>query len=280
MTNLIFRIYTKVFNAISRTNFSRYRFVSRMGRNLHSKLKPEFVEMWGNKIFLDPLDHHLLSIQDYPIHRIIKEVIKPGDTVIDIGANIGILTVYFAKLVGKEGKVYAFEPEPNNFALLKNVEINGYQNVTLVQKAVSNKSGKVNLQISKSMTAHRIADANGDGNNFVEIDCISLDDYFREHLGKIHFIKIDTEGNDGKVIQGASSLLTRYKDVKIMTEFHTRLLNEAGMSPEKFIQLLAFHNFKIYDLCAPGTENMMLIESHNHSQFARKDNSTNLFCTR
>lgn len=194
MTNLTFRIYAKFFNVISRTNFSKYRFVSRIGRILHSKLKPEFVEMWGNKIFLDPLDHHLLSIQEYPIHRIIKEVIKPADVVVDIGANIGILTVYFAQLVGPQGRVYAFEPEPSNFALLcKNIEVNGYKNVILEKKAVSDKSGKVNLQISESMTAHRIKETD-ENDDFVEIDCISLDDYFRDYSGKIHFIKIDTEG--------------------------------------------------------------------------------------
>ncbi len=57
-----------------------------------------------------------------------------------------IKLLIFAKLVGENGKVYTFEPDPTNFALLKkNVEINGYENVVLVQKAVSNKNGKLKL---------------------------------------------------------------------------------------------------------------------------------------
>ena len=70
---------------------------------------------------------------------VVTKEIQPGDTVLDLGANIGYFTLLFAKLVGNNGIVFAFEPEPQNIALLtKNIKINNYKNVTLVPKAVSN----------------------------------------------------------------------------------------------------------------------------------------------
>ena len=62
--------------------------------------------------------------------QLFKEVVKGGYTVLDIGANIGYFTLLAARLVGKKGKVYAFEPEPRNYSmLLRNVTLNEYENV-------------------------------------------------------------------------------------------------------------------------------------------------------
>lgn len=72
--------------------------------------------------------------------------VMPGDVVLDIGAHIGYYTVLAARSVGNEGRVIAFEPDPQNYSLLvKNVAKNGYRNVTAVQKAVSWNSGYAQL---------------------------------------------------------------------------------------------------------------------------------------
>lgn len=115
---------------------------------LLKQLKSNFAVVQGHKMFLDSKDSLGLSLKG--VHEefeteLVKRMIKRGDVVLDIGANIGYYTLIFAKIVGEDGKVFAFEPDPTNFALLKrNVEINGYKNILLVQKAVSNKSGKLN----------------------------------------------------------------------------------------------------------------------------------------
>ena len=105
----------------------------------------------GHKMFLDSVDTFHLCTNGYhePIETdLIKKHVKRGDVVLDLGANIGYFTLILPRLVGEEGKVFAFEPDPENFALLKkNVEINSYQNVVLVQKAVSNRNGKATLYL-------------------------------------------------------------------------------------------------------------------------------------
>ena len=84
-------------------------------RGIESSLKTNYAQVWAGKMFLHPNDAFRLSI--YGIHgahdfKIIKNNVKDGDNVIDLGANIGYFTLILAKLVGPTGKVFAFEPDP------------------------------------------------------------------------------------------------------------------------------------------------------------------------
>jgi FkbM family methyltransferase len=87
---------------------------------------------------------------DFEETKFLKKIIKKGDTVIDVGANIGYYTLLFSKLVGKEGKIYAYEPLPENFKLLKkNIFINKYKNIVLINRALSNKEKNAKLYIDQ-----------------------------------------------------------------------------------------------------------------------------------
>ena len=80
---------------------------------------------------------------------LLKDLLHPGMIFVDVGANIGYFSLLAANLVGTEGTVYAFEPEPGNHELLrKNIELNSYSNIVMIQKAVSNKSGSAPLFLS------------------------------------------------------------------------------------------------------------------------------------
>jgi FkbM family methyltransferase len=101
-----------------------------------------------------------------------------------------------ARTIGKKGKVFAFEPHPKSFALLKkNIEINGYKNVILVQRAASDKIGKEKLYYRKSghPTDGSIFPSRKDC-SFVEIETVKLSDFIKE---RIDFIKMDIEGAEG-----------------------------------------------------------------------------------
>ena len=99
-----------------------------------------FLDKW------DSLDLSINQIYNKFETEIVKNQIKESDIVIDIGAHIGYFSLIFAKLVGNNGKVFSFEPEPENYKILKkNIEINNYQNVILEQKGVSDINNSVKL---------------------------------------------------------------------------------------------------------------------------------------
>ena len=127
-------------------------------RNLVSILRPNIVKVKGNKMYIDPKRNPTIALYDIGGYEnaeteLFESHIKEGDVVMDIGANIGYYTLVAAKLVGANGKVYAFEPESINFSFLKkSVEINNYENVICEKKAVSNENGKLKLFLHKFQT--------------------------------------------------------------------------------------------------------------------------------
>jgi FkbM family methyltransferase len=162
--------------------------------------------------------------------------LKNGDVYVDIGSNIGFNVIIAAKLVGETGKVYAFEPDEKNFELLKyNIELNDLTNVVLIQKAVMEESKTGTLMKSRTNFGdHRVNVADKDHYVGPKIDCISLDDFFEtlkyDDLVKIKLIKIDAQGSDVKVLQGAKKFFAKYRP-HIIIEFSPSYLKNAGSSP-------------------------------------------------
>lgn len=249
MQKLVFSIYKRIVKIFSGHDIGRIYAIWIVHRSIVSWLKPTFVEIQGHKMFLDPKDSLRLSIFPYePVEtELVKREVKKGDIALNIGANIGYYTLILARLVGQEGKIYAFEPDPDNFALLtKNVEINNYQNVILEEKAVSNRTGKGRLYLSKyNKGDHRVYDCY-DGRGSIEIEVTRLDDYFKGYNGKIDFIKLDVQGAEGGVIQGMLSLLEKTKNLKMLTEIWPPGLEKFGTGFKKYLRLLLEYGFKLY----------------------------------
>ena len=176
-----------------------------------------------------------------------KSEIKKGNTVLDIGANIGYYTLIFAKLVGDEGRVFAFEPDPKNFALLKkNVEINGYKNVILLQRGVSNRTGKTKLYLCEDNSGdHRIYDTK-DGRRLIEIETVRLDDYFKDYGTEIDFIKMDIQGAEPLAIEGMAGLLNRNQIFKIASEYYPAGIKRCGKDHEEYLRSLISYGFKLH----------------------------------
>ena len=199
-------------------------------------------EIQGIKMFLDPIDSLRIftgSSHESATTELFKKKIKKGDVILDIGAHIGYFTLLFAQLTGENGRVYAFEPAPANFALLKkNVEINEYKNVVLVNKAVSDKNGKSVLYLSSESTGiHKIYDTN-DGRKSIEVESIRLDDYFGDYNGKVDWIKIDIEGAEWLALKGMALLLEKNRSLKIVSEFFPHFIKESGMDPKEYLMFL------------------------------------------
>ncbi len=249
--------FKKIATYIAKLGLGRSQKIVNLYEEMLSKIgsgiRSEFVIIEGQKIFLDKEDSLMLSIKNKEHESVeikcLKQIIKKGDNILDLGANIGVYTLIFAKLVGKSGHVFAFEPEPSNFELLsKNVKENNHENVTLVQKAVSDKNGKVDLYVSKrNLASHRIFDSE-EKRKSMEIDVITLDTYFEKFKKPINFIKMDVEGAEGATLLGASKIINNSKDLVIMMEYFPKWIKKYGMNPEEILKSLIDKNFKLFHI--------------------------------
>ncbi len=253
---------------------------------INSGIREEYVEIDGQKVFLDKEDSLLLSTRkdNYDKFEInyLKQIIKEGDIIIDLGANIGYYTLIFAKLVGDLGHVYAFEPEPSNFELLsKNIKENNHSNVTLIQKAVSNKNSKIKLYVSKrNLASHRIFDSD-EKRNSVEVDVITLDEYFKKFEKPIKFIKIDVEGAEGAVLLGTSKIIEKSENLTIMMEYFPKWIKKFGDEPKEILKSLLQKDFKLYNLNQKNNRlDTIQIEKFVSEYNEEKKNYTNILCVK
>ncbi|MDD4938047.1 MAG: FkbM family methyltransferase [Candidatus Shapirobacteria bacterium] len=148
----------------------------------------------------------LEKYEPYETKLILRQT-KPKDVIVDVGANIGYYTVLLADKVGKTGKVFAFEPDVISFEILKkNVEVNKLKNVVLINAAVSDKKGTTYLYKSKrNYGDHRMFGSEGKE----KIKTIKLDNFFKNQ--KIDLMKIDTQGWEPSVFEGAKKIVEKYK---------------------------------------------------------------------
>lgn len=250
MKKILQLVYQKVARLLYGRGIGKYKSINKVNRYFVSQLRPDFIEYDGMKLFLDEKDSLGLSIAK--IHektetQIVREEIREGDVVLDIGAHIGYYTLIFAKLVGEKGRVYSFEPSPENFRLLtKNVEANNFQNVVCVNKIVSNKPGKVKLFGSDSSTGNRLF---GDSEqSTIEIDSITLDEYFKNGAEEIGFVKLDIQGAEPLALEGMSSIINKNKKLTIMQEWWPNGIKRLGRSPDAHLKELAKSGFEIIEI--------------------------------
>ena len=133
-----------------------------------------------------------------------RKYLRPGDTVIDVGANIGQLTLTAAVAVGPAGKVLAIEPHPEIFGYLcRNVALNGAKNTQTSNNAIGERDGCALLSSCRSDDLNAIASANG-----IEVPMRRLDG-MSNGLENIALLKVDVEGYERFVLLGATLTLTR-----------------------------------------------------------------------
>jgi len=192
--------------------------------------------VFGFQIYLNPRDFSPVSTSiatsgwlNLPLTALMKKVLKPGMTVVDVGANLGYFTLLAAKIV-EHGHVYAFEPEQTNFELLsKSVSVNDLGNVDIYQKALCAKEGLIKLYLSDpmqpqshSITFHHIPSHSitfQEGRRSINVASTNLDSFWKS-VGrpKIDFLKIHVGGAEATVLMGAAEVLQEAKPL-IVTMF-------------------------------------------------------------
>lgn len=153
-----------------------------------------------------------------PEYALLDEYVRPGDWVIDVGANVGHYTKRMSDLTGHTGRVLAFEPMPATFAILAgNVQRFQHANVTLINAAVSDRSALVAMELPKYTDglnnyyqAHLTPEASGG----LRVAAYPLDAF--QMGARIALIKIDAEGHEEGVIAGMRGLIERDRPTLIV----------------------------------------------------------------
>jgi FkbM family methyltransferase len=229
----------------------------------------EIIDIQGSKMCINLKDENPVMRRTFEVYatnrvhelettNLCNDVLKKGDVFVDLGANIGYFTLLAARLVGEKGRVFSFEPEPKNFGYLsKNIEINNYKNVVAEQKAVSDKNGKTKLFICSYDTGHHTINRSNGIEAYsrgraieeksIEIETITLDNYFLDKVDRVDAIKIDVEGAESLALAGMDRILRQNRDIKIFPEFFPLLIEKMGSAPRDLIdKLMKIYKFDVY----------------------------------
>lgn len=156
-----------------------------------------------------------------------KYLPKQGDIVIDVGAGTGEEMMIFSKLVGKTGKVYAFEAHPKTFeALSYNKRLNNLDNVELLNLAISDENGFIKIQDSDNSLANKVSK---DVDMGFEVEAITIDSFLKDKdIKEVDFLKVNIEGAEQLLIQGMKESLGIIKNMAISCH-DFRYMNEGDI---------------------------------------------------
>ncbi len=190
--------------------------------------------------------------------QILKHILKKGDIFLDAGAYVdGWYSFVAAKNVGNTGKVYAIEPSKKYFSrFLSNIRLNKTKNIYPYKIAFSNRSGYVTLydaglesSIIKKNIDKKVRSTNGQE----KVKCMTIDNFLvKEKVKKVDLIKIDVEGADMLVLQGANKLLLRKNAPDLIVEVVDQQLKDAGSSAEELLAYLNKLGYRPYQFSAYG----------------------------
>jgi FkbM family methyltransferase len=198
--------------------------------------------------------------------RFCERLLRPGATAFDVGANIGLYSLLFSDLVGPRGHVHAFEPEPDNYARLElHLALNGAANVRARQLAVYSEPGQVSLNVFPpglgpwhSLGWPRLPDpfragAIAEPAGTIPVEGTSLDAYASEHaIERIDLLKVDVEGAELDVLQGAQALLASGRIGALLFEVSLPQVEAMGHEPNAVFEHLAGFGYRSYRLDADG----------------------------
>lgn len=172
-------------------------------------------------------------------------IIQKGDTVLDIGANIGYYALTEARLVGKTGKVYAVEPVLSNFELLqKNLKLNNLENVESFQYAFGDKDVMSEIFVS-DMANLCAVNKDSVGGRIVGLQPVQMTtiDEFVKGKQTPQLIRMDVEGYEYEILKGMNHVLN--KDVRILMELHPEPKCLSPKKLDELYQILKQHNFRV-----------------------------------
>lgn len=171
-------------------------------------------------------------------------LIKPGQIIFDVGTNIGETLLNFAKLTGKNGYVFGFEPVDINYKkCIENISINSFQHIKVSQVALSDKKEILYFGYSDNKNSGGIFMQKERQKNGTEVQALTLDEFVEIHtISKIDLIKIDVEGFEYHVLAGAKNSLNKFKPV-LFVEVDQVNLQRQNSSSGNLIALITSYGY-------------------------------------
>ncbi|MGN6521365.1 MAG: FkbM family methyltransferase, partial [Dokdonella sp.] len=214
---------------------------------------PVLAQCAGHPLYVDPRDAHIGApllagvAHDPHLLAVLRERLREGDVVVDVGANIGSIALPAAALVGPRGRVVAVEPIAANRVLLaRSAQYAGFRHVDVVAAAAADRDGEIVLRTHPSTSNSATPPASGERLNApdggsVRVPARALDGLLAG-LSRLDLVKIDVEGMEPLVLRGMANLLRRFRPA-VLAEFHPWAIERAtGTSPEECLAaLFALH---------------------------------------
>tara|TARA_Y100001970_G_scaffold293344_1_gene439559 strand:- start:436 stop:1422 length:987 start_codon:yes stop_codon:yes gene_type:complete len=266
--------------------FSIFTYLKKLRKNFENIERSKKIE--GNKVFFKDNDNNFFLDLEKKLQRnfyiynefenhhsqILEAVIKPNTIVIDIGANVGILSIKFANILKKkefnkdeknkyEGKVISFEPSKNTFyELLFNIEINKDQKHSTIEAFNLGLGIKTedkifyeikdpNMQHSHAFIKNNLFKNEEKKIIETKVKCVSLDEFFLDkYEQKISLIKIDTGGDELDIIKGSKKIIVKFNPT-ILFEFDRDRIKYLNISPSSYNYIFEL-KYKVYLILENG----------------------------
>ncbi len=223
----------------------------------------------GQKIFVDTrsvdIGTHLMmgGVWEPNYAQAFCNLLKPGDVVLDVGANHGFYSLIAAQRIAPGGHVYAFEPSTNFYELIRaSVSVNGLGNVVSVANlALGDAEGELTLAYDPYLSGGghlEIGEAAGEAGDGARtlvretVKVVTLDDYLGSELAKVDVIKMDIEGAEGLALKGMAKIVDRSRNLKMMMEFCPVMMNAFACDAKFVVQFLESRDFMCWEIGVDG----------------------------
>ena len=213
------------------------------------------VKRGGTLLYINPKD--LKSFRDslgltYGLNNLwwetCERVCKEGDIFVDVGANIGHISILASKKVGESGNIIAFEPEINCFELLKrNTKLHDCENISNYQLIISNQNEKVDLFYNKKHShINSTINKNLEKSEVIKVDSVILDEFLIDYK-KIDIIKLNIQGGEVDALRGSKNIIQNNLPI-VLTEFWPLGITNSNEDPREIINFFKKLNYEVYEL--------------------------------
>jgi FkbM family methyltransferase len=214
------------------------------------------VKVWGFHVQPPNMDRALAAwllnagLKGGDERRYFENSISLGEFVLDVGANQGLFTLLFSRLVGPTGRVLSIEPAPGMFTALDgNCRRNHTENVTRLHAAAGEIRSAGILHCSRVNSGDNRMTPSLRG-RAVPVDIVSLDELVPS--GIVDLVKIDVQGYEMRVVEGMRAMIARSPKIKVFFEYWPMGLSHAGSAPVDLLDLLVSHGFSLFEPLSAG----------------------------